>query len=451
VETERDLVNQALDLMNIKINSTGEEITMDKRTIPASKLDSLIAGHVVDYNNQSQLLDSGKMVKFRRTFNITDVKAVYHSQIIARELENRNKLSETLAYDEKYADYADKVIRAILKRMRPTGDTKWDLEFNVTMLKQWMWQVKQHITPEFVGEQKIKTVLDYYLINLSSDSGGGAGKTTFIRKLCSPISDYYHEGTLENVASQSDYSVFASNYVVLFDELSFGRIPASERGKVMTTLKYILTAEKMFNRVYHTQNFQKMARQFSGISTSNGSLTTMIYDPTGMRRFYEITVNPNRDTKRYKLINDMEALKVWKGIDEHNRKGFIITDSEDFHKLQKIQSGYIKKDAIDIYLETVEDEDMGEARLFTVEEAKEKGLLDKMDGVKRNAKQGEISKALGIEVMSIHDFRQNLLDFYESDMDEKRWLQKREGLRDALKTKGYWVINHNNAILIPTR
>jgi len=449
VENERELVDQALTHLRIKVNATGEEITMDRRNIPASKLDSLLAGHVVDYNNQSQTLDNNKMHKFRRTFNIADIKAVYFSTITVRENENRNELAITVAYDKKYKDYAHEKLTKIFSLMRPEGDTKWDLDFHVLMFKQWMWQVKQHISPLYVGNTLTKTVLDYYLVNLASASGEGAGKTTFIRKLCAPISDYYHEGSLESVASSSDYSIFASNYIVLFDELAFGKIPASERGKVMTSLKYILTAEKMFNRVYHTQTFQRMLRQFSGISTSNGSLTNMIYDPSGMRRFYEIPVNPNRNTERYKHINNMESLKIWKGIDENDRKGYIKTDSKEFYKLQKIQKSYIKKDALDIYLDaTLESDQLG---MFTVAEAEKEGYIAKFSAFNKTGKQEAMADKIGIDVLTIHDFRENLLGFYADDMDEKRWLQKREGLRDSLKAKGYWVITYNNAILIPTR
>jgi len=454
VETEYDLVMQCFEKHKIKHSATGEEITMDRQSISAIDCQSMLLKHVVDYNRESQYLDdmTGKMKKIRRTYAIGDVEKVLAGSLTLRDHTNRDALKEALVYNSEHEDYTTETLRAVLEAFRPVNSPKWDIEFHILMLKQMMWQVKQHIMPLYEGEIWVDTVPDYILINISSDSGEGAGKSFFWRKLYSPIADYSYESALDKITSSADFAIFSKNYIVLFDELNFGTIPAAERGKLMSALKNMLTTKNLFARIFHTQKHQRMKRQFTAISTSNGTLTSHIYDPTGMRRFYEITVNHLRDPKRLSLINGMDSLKLWQGIDEdmNDRQGYVVKDTPNFRKLQRIQKGYVKTDAIDVYLlESALEEAANPLELYKVADADTKTLLAKYNELPKKVSQTVVEKELGIIFLSLKELRDRLIEFYKEDKSTQSFLPVRDKLKSDLKTKGYWIIHHNNADLIP--
>lgn len=445
VETEKELVELCMKVRGIIISPTGEEISMKGNTLTNVAFEALVSGFLVKYNNESQqLTEKGSMTKLRRTYEDGNVKRIVAERIVKSDHDNRAKLQVDLKYKgEKHAQYTKDILTRLLTQMKPKGVTHWDVDFHVLMLMQWMWQVKQHLYPIMKGNKFQAVVKDYYFINFSSPSGKGAGKTTFVRKLTDCLSDYVYEANLQNVASTSDHAMFSNNYVVFFDELSFGSIPAGDRGKVITGFKWILTTVKIAQRIFNKQSFQKMRRTFSGIGTSNGSLTDAIYDPTGMRRFYEIVVSAERNEKRYKYINELDSLKMWQGIDEDNLDGFVPTGSPNFNKLQMIQDTYMKHDALDMYLISVQDEPLQALLKSESEEGERITVL--ANKISRTIKKDDYSKALGKSITTIQEFRNDLVSFYDEDPDQRRWLPQGPLLARKLKEKGYLVLHHNNA------
>lgn len=201
-------------------------------------------------------------------------------------------------------------------------------EKDIAVLAHFFWSVKRkmqdqkvvyHIMPIFLGKQ-------------------GSGKSMAVSKMLTPFGDFVLNMFVNDLADKNSYPEFSNNAVVLFDELA--GLNKTDRN----VLKNQLTTEYNTYRPFYTQQKITAPQRCSFIGTSNQSLAELFYDPTGMRRFYEIQTLDRCD---WQTINAIDYSELVKGIDEKRERGYL--EEGVLTKIAKAQDTYVNHDDSEMY------------------------------------------------------------------------------------------------------
>ena len=238
---------------------------------------------------------------------------------------------EKIKYDATKVSACDKWLRNIYDFFKPTES----FELFSTMMKHWAWQVKR----------KLKGASVVHHIWLNFYGAAGTGKTTFIKKLCSPMEDVTSTTTISKLFDDTrEIKRLTENLVLIFDELALN-VESEESGKLnadqKAILKSIITGEFIDARVYGTQNQSKKIITFSCISSANNHLYDIIYDETTMRRFFEFhcTATPVSDfTEINKTLDN--SVYFWLGIDEDLEHGYFNPACTVWKEVANVQAAY---------------------------------------------------------------------------------------------------------------
>jgi hypothetical protein len=168
----------------------------------------------------------------------------------------------------------------------------------LAVLKHWLWQVKRKIFGEDITYEMF--------VNIYGKQGGG--KSTAVRLLCKNIFQELHdELPLAELLDQRNYKKLSSIYINLCEEME-----GADRVSV-GALKALMSRKELTWRILGSHKWHVGKQTCTFIGTSNKSISELIYDTTGMRRFYEITA---RDLLDWEALVKVDYLKIWKSIDE---------------------------------------------------------------------------------------------------------------------------------------
>lgn len=201
---------------------------------------------------------------------------------------------------------------------------------DVAVMAHWIWQVKRkalnlpvvyHIMPIFYGKQ-------------------GSGKSTAITKLIHPLRSMWASFAMDQIADSRNYQNLADALIAFFDELQ--RIQKTD----LNVLKNQITTEQNTYRVLGSHKSVTVPQRCSFIGATNTPLNENFSDATGMRRFFQITT---LDVADWKTIEQVDALAIWQGIDEHKKEGYQTEEIRT--QLTAHQEAYKDEDVIDLFIE----------------------------------------------------------------------------------------------------
>jgi hypothetical protein len=262
------------------------------------------------------------------------------------DLNNREKLKrEIIVHDHDCELYLNKFLRYVVN----TFEIEGDIRFNVAMIKHWMWQTKRYVLGLSV---KSPIFVNFY------GEDQETGKTKFIEQLTRNLKDYRVGITLSDMLDDRKAEVWTKNYVTVADEMKLGDVAGKQLGQIIAVIKNYLTATQIEYRELGTHKIVKADRTFSPIASSNKSICDVIFDETGMRRFYEFVVKAkkNRDQayKRVENFINAEIEEIWQGIDATLEDGYVSRHNEFGQMLEDIQNTYKHLDYVDIFLKDEE-------------------------------------------------------------------------------------------------
>lgn len=199
-------------------------------------------------------------------------------------------------------------------------------EVELAVMKHFIWQVKRklcnkpvthHIMPVFSGMQ-------------------GTGKSTAIMKLLGPAAPLALFGKpVSFVTDDRQLSALSKHYIVFFDEMAKADTTDVEK------LKQVVSAHVLDYRPLFTNTNSRVAQNCTFIGATNKDIRDLIRDNTGMRRFYQIPIDPRLMTdaemkeRCRQLINETQALAIWQGIDETRDEVYISSYFSEIEREQE--------------------------------------------------------------------------------------------------------------------
>lgn len=146
---------------------------------------------------------------------------------------------------------------------------------------------KSHIMPYLMGVQ-------------------GSGKTTSFEHLFGPVEEAVTATSFDMLEDQSRMMDLTTIPIIFFDEMANAR--RSEVNKV----KGLMTSRsQQFRQLYQEAGKREIISTFIGCG--NFDLDTLIMDPSGNRRFFQINV---RDKIDIAAIRNLDAMAFWQSVDE---------------------------------------------------------------------------------------------------------------------------------------
>ena len=244
------------------------------------------------------------------------------------------KMGEAL----EYVEGGEQVLNKWLKDLHSLLRIREPLPVWNMLMKHMMWLIKRN-----VYSAEVKN--DIWLQIMGKQ---GTGKSYVARKvLFSPINDFYIETELSKIDDiDREVAKFTSNFVVNFDEVAIGNTndPQHKVGKKMlNNLKAILTRDVITVRTYHSQKQENRKKTFTAFSSANTHLYDVIFDETGMRRFFEFNSDqPKDDQYNHDEVARLGglSLEAWKAVDENIVEGYWSKGSDEGRYIFKAQESY---------------------------------------------------------------------------------------------------------------
>lgn len=210
-----------------------------------------------------------------------------------------------------------------------TGGLK---DTDLAILAHFCWQVKRkmnglkvvyHTMPVFFGHQ-------------------GGGKSEAINRLLGPFHElgYVLTSSVKSLADDRYQKMLSEKLVAFADEMAYAALADIE------SLKNIISANVLTPRKLGTNDSYMLQQNCTFIGASNKAINEIFYDPTGMRRFYEVKCAKRLD---WSLINSIDYLALWRGIDETKAEGYLVGPVKD--KVDAAQEKLTEKDDLNQFIE----------------------------------------------------------------------------------------------------
>lgn len=211
-----------------------------------------------------------------------------------------------------------------------------------TIMKHWLWQVKRKI----IGRDVVWEIWPNFY------GASGVGKSTLIRKMCTPLSEFYIEPQISIFADATrERDKLTRYYILNFDELTIGGSSKflgdtdAVPGDVQRAIKQFTTQKKMTSRTLGGQEQSTRRVTFNPISSANDHLYDIIFDEQTMRRFFEFHCTMEKeeaDTGYYKKkdILQEKLTVVWNGVDENLEEGYWNIHCPVWEETRAIQDAY---------------------------------------------------------------------------------------------------------------
>ena len=325
-----DFIDAVMKNKNITISSTGNRITRQlgglvKKDITSEDLLLMLKSELIDFNRPRPA---------RLRLKDKDVEIKLYDRLL------RASHKQLLAVSRDMYHLPDKVsiLEKWLEDLHTILVIKEPLSVWKMMIKHVMWIIKRQMYS--------KKVINDIWIQIFGNQG--TGKTYVARYvLFKVLRDFYCETELSKIEDfDREIEKFTKSLVVNFDEVALGQSNDPNyriNRRQLNNLKSLLTREVFTVRVMRTQKQVELAKSFTAFSTANTHLYDVIFDDTGMRRFFEFNSEQPTDTQfNHDEITRLSELskEAWQGIDEELEKGYWDKSSEEGKYVFNAQQSY---------------------------------------------------------------------------------------------------------------
>jgi Virulence-associated protein E len=169
-------------------------------------------------------------------------------------------------------------------------------EYAQAAVKKFIWQVKRKLYGVPVTDHAMVVLLGRQR----------TGKSTFMRDLVRPVEELAAPTDFREITDTRNTDLW-SNLVLVLDEMGWaGRAD-------IDVVKNAITAETFSRRIMHTGGLQHIRQMATFLGAANKeSLSDLIRDPTGLRRFIGLRVADRPD---WGACQGFDWSRVWRGVD----------------------------------------------------------------------------------------------------------------------------------------
>ena len=223
--------------------------------------------------------------------------------------------------------------------VRDHAEAEWDRYVNAitavnqaetkTVIKHFIWQVKRkmfnlpvtyHMMLVFKGKQE-------------------AGKSTMAKELCKPVKDFFASTNFANITDSRSHSIW-SNYVLFFDEM--GRSTTSN----LEDIKRIITEDSFTSRIMNTNSDTIVKNRATCCGTTNKDLARLIFDDTGMRRFFQVEC---KDLLDWSVTTKIDFNLLWRSVDEQADTP-LMADTDTLTNIRRVQNSKRQITMLELWL-----------------------------------------------------------------------------------------------------
>lgn len=315
----------------------------DAKDYPLDKIEDLLKAKLPAYNRTVE--------RPFPTFGKEDVIAVFRNMLHEGSNIYENELRKELMFDENFEAFTDAWVEQVLKVMC----CETDMAAAKMAFKHMMWQVKRRMYSKGVSN-------DLWVAFFGADQG--KGKSYCIKNLIfKPMNEFICNTKLTAIDDmEREVKKFSDNFIINFEELAMGRSEYSDdkQGKVneksLANLKSLLTEDEIKVRKYHSQDQMSVRKSFVPVSTANKHLYDVIFDETGMRRYFEIELGTPEGGGTFDKVTVAklaeQAENAWRGINENSDLPVWDWQSKTGRKISEIQASYKPATNVDEFIDT---------------------------------------------------------------------------------------------------
>jgi hypothetical protein len=261
--------------------------------------------------------------KKKLRFQNRKLKLLYHKD---RAIEHALKFWMNNRRDDLSAEVVSQLVYGG-DVIRDHAEAEWDRYVNAitdvnreetkTVIKHWIWQVKRkmynlpvtyHMMLIFYGRQE-------------------AGKSTMAKELCKPVKDFMASTNFANITDSRSHSIW-SNYVLFFDEMGHSTTSNLE------DIKRIVTEDSFTSRIMNTNSDTVIRNRATCCGTTNKDLSRLIFDDTGMRRFFQVDCKDKLD---WAVTTKIDFKLLWRSVNEQANTP-LMSNEDILANIKEIQN-----------------------------------------------------------------------------------------------------------------
>lgn len=193
------------------------------------------------------------------------------------------------------------------------------------VMKHFMWQVKRKMWNRHTAYEMMPVL----------SGPQQSGKSTLVQRIIAPVLDHSSYTNFNEIADNRNIALW-NNFILVLDEMG---------GSTQANLEFIkqkITGHSWSARMMRTNLDTTVVNKSTLIGTTNKQLASLMFDDTGMRRFYEIECYPyDRD-----VINNIDYMMLWRSIDENSDTELdmrMIKDTQEEYRLITTFESFIRE------------------------------------------------------------------------------------------------------------
>ncbi len=202
------------------------------------------------------------------------------------------------------------------------------------VMLHWMWLVKRSA----VGLPRAHDIMP-----IIYSKRQGNGKSTALRKLCSPFAEIMEPITAEVLTDSRRATELESYLIGVWDEME-----GADR-KDLTEIKSAITSQDRTYRVLGTHMTARVVRRMNFIGTSNRPVDQIFRDTTGARRYFQVDCYDSLD---WEAINALDYDTMWQAVSEQDQAPITSV----LPMLQGHQQETVYGDSVTMWLKSLRDD-----------------------------------------------------------------------------------------------